>query len=76
MFYAKVSWYDEYEDEVKEQNCIIPTTTYKEAVEAIDQDLPYIESIFIERIGSEDETSKVVYIPSECVTMVISANEP
>ena len=74
MFYAKVTWYNDYTDQSCTEHMLIPAKDYVDAVTAINLALPNIDNIDIKDMILSVDNVRIVYIPEDCVDKVLDMN--
>ena len=75
MYYAKVTWYDEYHDKEEVTHMLLPVASYSEACKEIDRCFKWVRSVYIELLYEFNENDiKAVYIPADAVESVKKEN--
>jgi len=72
MYYAKINWYCEWEDEDKISHVIVCAGDWNEAMQKINKEFSYMNSIEMEQIQS-DKTN-LVYITEEILNVIKDEN--
>ena len=73
MYYAKVNWYNDYDEKDIITHIMIPAADYNEAMQEITSQFSYINSIEMKVVDSCE--CKLVFIPESCVEAVIAEND-
>ena len=74
MYYAKVNWYNGYDEKDVISHVMIPAADYNEAMQAITSQFSYINSLEMREVDGGE--CKMVFIPESCVEDVIAENDP
>lgn len=72
MFYAKVIYYDAIDDNERSFHALIPAGSMSEAVKIIADEWNDVGEVIIRQI--QFGSSRIVYIPEECVEQVVEEN--
>lgn len=75
MFYAKVTWYNEYQEKEEVTHMMLPAASYTEACKEIERAYKDAFSIQLEQLYKFNENDiKCVYIPADVVDHVKAEN--
>lgn len=75
MYYAKVTWYNEYNDKEEVTHMMLPAANYVEACKEIERAYGDVLSIHLEQLYKLNENDiKAVYIPADVVESVKKEN--
>ena len=72
MYYAKVNWYDDYNEKDVINHVMILAANYNEAMQAITSQFSYINSLEMKEVDVGE--CKMIFIPESCVEDVIAEN--
>ena len=72
MYYAEVTWWNEYEDDDVTTYMFVSASSYEEAARYINQAFDHIEFMKLEEFDNEEH--HIVYIPKEVVQQVKEEN--
>lgn len=72
MYYAKIKWYVDYEDDEHISYIMVGADSYKQAMEYIEREFDDIISIEIDQVNVEE--TKCIYLPEDCAEAVKNEN--
>ena len=73
MYYAKVNWWNSYDEEDTISHMFICAKDWNEVMAKISDEFPYINSIEIREVDSSE--CSIVFVPESCVEDIINENK-
>ena len=72
MYYAKINWYNSYDNEDKIDHIFLFADDWNEAMAKINSQFEYINSVEMRQVVSN---SDVLFVPSEYCEAIIAENQ-